>query len=289
MHTVRLMCHRALSLGIAVLMACILMLSLALPAQADDDAWSLELPDISADLFAPDLAEDELDTVVGIYTYQGETYEITAREAIEDSVSLSSVANDDGTYEAPTADMILSYARNQILLSLADEAGITVSEDELLAYADENLGTDDLELIGLYYDMDADQVHEIIWESAMAAKLRDEVVGTIDTAPLAPMAPSTSEEAETPSEEYADYIIELVGDAWDAEAQEWTDENNIYCLALASGDFDGETATYTDAQTAYYLAYTLYQQELSDQYDAWIAYMNTYLGEATITIGTLRS
>ena len=72
------------------------------------------------------LTLEELDeVVVGTYTYQGKVYQINARQAILDSVSLSAMLNDDGTYDAPTADMVLSYARNHILAqAVADGLGL---------------------------------------------------------------------------------------------------------------------------------------------------------------------
>ena len=43
------------------------------------------------------LQEADLDTVVARYTYNGQTYEITAKDAITQSSSLDSAANDDGS------------------------------------------------------------------------------------------------------------------------------------------------------------------------------------------------
>ena len=79
------------------------------------------------DSVAPTLADTELSCVVGTYTYNGETFDITAREAIEGTQSLSYSLNADGTYDAPSSDMVLAYARNQVLAQIAADAGITAS------------------------------------------------------------------------------------------------------------------------------------------------------------------
>lgn len=57
------------------------------------------------------LQEADLDTVVARYTYNGQTYEITAKNVITQSSSLDSAANDDGSYTVPTADNIIDLAQ----------------------------------------------------------------------------------------------------------------------------------------------------------------------------------
>ena len=49
---------------------------------------------------------------------------ISAREAIESQYSLDSVKDEDGNYPAPSADAVLSYVRNRILLEEASKQGI---------------------------------------------------------------------------------------------------------------------------------------------------------------------
>lgn len=235
------------------------------------------------------LTASQLDIVVGSYAYRGETHDITARAAIEDAASLAAVANGDGTYAAPTAEMIVTYARNRILATLVEEAGIEVTEDEMTAYAEQNIGVGDIATVAQYYGMEEEQARRIIEESAAVVKLRDQVVGTVGPAPQAPVAPGSQDEAEQATEAYAAYVLDLVGDAWDAEAGTWTDAGAAYRQALGEDGFDGVTATYATAQLAYYVAYTLYQQEVTAQRLAWTTYVNGYLQDATICIATLRS
>lgn len=242
----------------------------------------------SSDTTPASLSADELDTVVvGSFSYGGETVEITARQAIEDSVSLASRLNDDGTYSAPTADMVLSCARNAILNRMVQEAGIEVTTDELALYAEQTLGTSDMATIARYYGMDEEQATRILADAAAVVKLRDATVGSIGAAPVPPVAPEDA--ADAPTADYAAYILELVGDDWDAQANAWANADSVYCQALEDAQFDGETATYQAAQLAYYVAYSLYQQDAASQRAAWTAYANQYLGDASVQIYTLRS
>ena len=69
------------------------------------------------------LTEDQLDSTVASYSYNGKKSDITAREAIESQYSLDTVKDSDGNYTAPSADVILSYVRNKILLDAAEDEG----------------------------------------------------------------------------------------------------------------------------------------------------------------------
>ena len=59
------------------------------------------------------LSESDLDSTIATYTYDGSSHAITAREVLQQNGSLENQANSDGSYNVPSADDILSYARNQ--------------------------------------------------------------------------------------------------------------------------------------------------------------------------------
>ncbi len=59
------------------------------------------------------ITEEQLDTTVATWTKDGKTNTISARQAIESQYSLDSVKGDDDTYPAPSAEMIVAYARNR--------------------------------------------------------------------------------------------------------------------------------------------------------------------------------
>lgn len=276
----------ALVAGLAIALAVVPATVACADSQATGGSASALTADLLGSPTPATFTEDELDTVVGAYTYDGKTYEITARAAIEDSMSLESDLVAEGVYAAPSADLIVAYARNRILDGLVQEQGITVSDEELASYALQTLGTDDIAAIAQYYGMDEEQARAILLEAASVVKLRDEVVGQLEIAPQAPVAPDEGDAAAA-TESYASYILDLVGQDWDAGSSAWDDAASVYAQALP--DFDGKSATFEEAQTAYYLAYSLYQQTAAQQLADWQSYANEYLGQATIQVGTLRS
>ena len=234
------------------------------------------------------LTESQLDESVGTYTYEGKLYDITARQAIEDSVSLESVRQDDGTYTAPTADMIMSYARNRILADKVAASGITVSEDDLDAYLQELAGTTDLTQIANTYHMGVDQARTILTEAAGVKKLRDQVIGEVPTAPQAPQAPEDGN-TETANGDYATYIIGLLGDNWDSSKGTWANTDNVFYTVLKDATFSADSANYEAAQLAYYVAYQQYQSTTSTVGAQWTDYVNQFMVDGAVTVNTLLS
>ena len=230
------------------------------------------------------LTEDQLDTTVATFTYNGATTNITAREAIESQYSLDSVKNDDDTYPTPSADVILSYARNQILLKEADSRGITVSDDEMTEYAEDTLGTSDYETMASQYGVSEDQAKTIVKQQTTLQKLYKQIVGdTSATMPDAPTEPEDGNE-DTASKEYADYIINLAGDEWDSETGTWASTDGTYAQALSGQEFTADSATYSQALTAYYTAYQEYASASSEASSTWTDFANGLYALADLSI-----
>ncbi len=234
------------------------------------------------------ITESQLDQRVGTYTYGGKVYTITARQAIEDSISLDSARNDDGTYASPTADMIVSYARNRILADQVSQAGITVSEEDLNDYLQSFAGTTDISAIASQYGMGEDQARQILSEAAGVKKLRDQVIGELPSAPQAPVAPSDGD-TETANADYAAYIINLLGANWDSSTGTWANTSNNYYTVLQDATFSADSANYEAAQLAYYVAYQEYQVTASSVGSQWTQYVNQFMEDAAITVDTLIS
>lgn len=232
------------------------------------------------------ITESQLDTAVATYTYNGKSYDITAREALESTYSLENLKNDDDTYNAPSADTVLSYARTQILLQVAESEGIAPTDDEVTAYAEEQLGTSDYSEMATQYGVTEDQAKEIAKQQATVQALYDSVVdGDVDdlTYPEAPTEPEDGNE-ETASQEYATYIINLAGDEWDSETGTWASEDGTYATALAGEEFTAESATYAQALKAYNQAITDYFTAASGYSNAWTEYSNGLYASANIQI-----
>lgn len=230
------------------------------------------------------VGEDQLDTVIASYTYNGASHDITVRSAIESEYSLESAQNSDGTYSVPSAETIISTVRNNILVSEAESRGIEVSDDEMDQFAESMLGSSDYATLATQYGVTEDQAKEIVRERALIQKLYSQVVpeASTATAPTEPTAPENGD-TSTSSAEYAQYIIDLAGDEWDSENNTWASTDGSYYLALGDA-FTGDTATYEQAVAAYYVAYQEYSNQMSGYTTTWTDFANGLFANANIRL-----
>ena len=241
------------------------------------------------------LAENELDTVVGTYTYNGKSVPVTAREAILQNGSLEAAKNAEGAYTVPSADTVLSIARNNIIVEEAKARGLSISDEDLTAYAEQTLGTADFATVASSYSMDEETVKKLLGDSALMAKLRDSVIGEQPemVAPEPPDAPETKEGEEpdgsVETKEYAEYIINLAGSEWDAEKGTWASQDGPYASALSGYEISNDKASYDAASAAYYVAYQAYSEASSATSQQWTDFVNGLLSNSSIQIDTLLS
>lgn len=235
------------------------------------------------------VAEAELDNTLATYTLNGQSHTLSVREVMESAGTLDDFLSEDGTYKLPSSETAVNAARTAILNSEVELRGIEVSADEVAAYAEENLGTSDFEAIGQTYGMDAAAVEKLITDNCRINALREQVIGT--DLPVAPEAPATAEEGKEDevTKEYADYIIALAGDEWDAEKGAWVDEASPYATALDGADFSKDGASYNAAISAYYVAYQVYNEQSATLSQQWTDFLNGLLSSASIQVGTLVS
>lgn len=244
---------------------------------------------IGSDAFGPKgvgsatLTEDQLDSVVATWTLDGATNKITARQAIESQYSLDTVKDENGTYPTPSADVILAYARNQVLLKEAEKRDVKIDDKELAAAAEDTLGTSDFSTIASQYQVTEDQAKEIVRQQVTIQKLYKTIVKDAPTAPAAPEEPENGDSAAV-SAEYAAYIIDLAGKEWDKEAGAWASPDGTYATALAGEEFTADSASYAQAQKAYAAAYQDYAKHAADSNQSWTEYVNTLFAKADITL-----
>ena len=233
------------------------------------------------------VTEDELGTPLGSYAYDGEVTQVTVREAIEETQSLATAKNDDGTYDIPSADAVLSVARNHFLLLEAESRGVVASDDEVTAYVRNTWGTDDFAALASSYHMSEDQVREFMKRAATLRKLRDEVVTTVALGE--PQPPTEPEEGmeDYATQAYAEYILGLVGDEWDVNANWWAREDGPFRSQLINFSISNEAATYEAAQAAYFVARSQYAAVERQIAEEWSTYVNQILSEVTVELGTL--
>lgn len=232
---------------------------------------------------APVFAESELDATVATWKFKGASHKISAREAIESQYSLDSVKDEDGNYPAPSADAVLSYVRNRILLEEASKQGIELSDEDLSSSAEASLGTSDFSAIADQYGVSEDQAKQIVREQGTIQKLYQSVMDDAPAMPKAPAEPESGDENEAKAE-YAAYIIDLAGKEWDAEAGTWAKLDDAYATALAGEEITSESATYAQAQKAYAVAYQQYMLESQGANAKWTSYVNELFGEADVEL-----
>lgn len=229
------------------------------------------------------LTESQLDTPVASWTYNGEQKSITAREAIETQFSLDTVKNNDGTYPTPSADTIVTYVRNQILLADAESRGVSVSDDEMKTYAEQALGMSDYKTMAEQYGVSEDQAKNIVKQQSTIQKLYAQVVPETATKPEAPTEPSDGNQ-DAASKDYADYIINLAGDEWDKDKGTWAKEGGTYYNALKDQKFTADSATYAQATAAYYAALQEYSEASSAASSKWTEYANNLFAKANLDL-----
>ena len=232
---------------------------------------------------APVFAESELDATVATWKFKGASHKISAREAIESQYSLDSVKDEDGNYPAPSADAVLGYVRNRILLEEASKQGIELSDEDLSSSAEASLGTSDFSAIADQYGVSEDQAKQIVREQGTIQKLYQSVMDDAPAMPKAPAEPESGDENEAKAE-YAAYIIDLAGKEWDAEAGTWDKLDGAYATALAGEEITPESATYAQAQKAYAVAYQQYMLESQGANAKWTSYVNELFGEADVEL-----
>ena len=232
---------------------------------------------------APVFSESELDATVATWKFKGASHKISAREAIESQYSLDSVKDEDGNYPAPSADAVLGYVRNRILLEEASKQGIELSDEELSSSAEASLGTSDFSAIAGQYGVSEDQAKQIVREQGTIQKLYQSVMDDAPAMPKAPAEPESGDENEAKAE-YAAYIIDLAGKEWDAEAGTWAKLDGAYATALAGEEITPESATYAQAQKAYAVAYQQYMLESQGANAKWTSYVNELFGEADVEL-----
>ena len=234
------------------------------------------------------LSAGELDSTIATYTFDGKTTNVTAREVLEEVQGSTTIpANEDGTYNVPSASDVLSYVQNEILLADAEARGLSVSDEEISEYASSSLGTDDLASIAEQAGMDEQAVKDVLRENLLASKLQQAVTTvTLPEQPTAPEEPADGEEDKA-TEEYASYVIALLGDEWDSEANDWARTDGTYYATLSGYEISNDAATYAAASAAYSVASSAYQDATTQVKEEWSAYTDSLLSRATVQLGSL--
>ena len=150
-----------------------------------------------------------------------------------------------------------------------------------------NFKTTDVSQVASAYKLSEDVAKKLINDAVIMKKYRDSVLTT--TLPDAPQAPTAPEDgnSETTSQEYAQYIIGLAGDEWDAKNNTWASQDGDYYKQLSAYSISNDSASYAAAQTAYQVAMSKYSAVASKASQEWSQKINEILGKASIAVYSL--
>ena len=230
------------------------------------------------------VTEAELDTVMGRYTFDGESHDITIRNVIEEFTTVEAAVDANGTYAVPSTDDVLSYVRNHIILDEAAVRGIEATDEDIEAYCLDTYGTSDYDSIAASVGVTTEVAMDQLKDATTMSKLRGQVVST--TPGAAPEAPTESSDEDTANSEYASYILALVGDEWDAENDTWASTDGVYYAALSTYPISNDSATYEAAYAAYSTAYQAWYNVYTQMTSEWTDFANSLFCQASISIGT---
>lgn len=234
-----------------------------------------------------ELSDADLSTVVARYTYEGKTHDVTANEVL--AANGGAVANTDGSYSLPSAEEIVAYIRQEILSSELDKKGISVSDDETDAYAEEAFGSSDYASLASSYNVTEDFLRSYMKTQARVQKAYQQISGTSDqTAPDMPTLQDGDDESSV-RPEYAAYIIALAGDEWDSASGTWKSLDGEYASALASYDVTADGASYQAAKAAYDVAYQDYVNAVSSGQSKWTDFTNSIYASTSFAVYCINS
>ena len=233
------------------------------------------------------LSAGELDSTIATYTVDGRTVGVTAREVLVEASGSSEIsANEDGTYDVPSASTVLTYVQNQLILADAEARGLTATDEQIDEFVTGSMGSD-LATLAQSWGISEDEARAVVSDAVTMRNLQDEI-STVEL-PEQPVAPAEPDEGaeDTPTAEYAQYVIGLLGDEWDSDANTWARTDGTYYATLSGYDISNDSATYAAASAAYSVATSVYQEAYATVSEELGAYTDSLLSRASIQIGSL--
>lgn len=223
--------------------------------------------------------QNNFNQVVCTYTTNGGTKTITMEDAVN---YMGGTTNAEGNYNVPSAEAILSLARNQIIEDVAKDSGITVTDDEMEDYAKKTYSVNSIKEMADTFGYEENQLKDMLRSTIIMQKLQEQKSGTISDPPVYPEQPKDEKEV---TKENADAIIAYAGDNW--KDGKWAKDDGDWAKTMKDLKFSADGADYEAVLAAYQLAYQEYSEKYSEQQAAWTDYVNTLYKDSTIAIGTM--
>lgn len=237
-------------------------------------------------LGATSFSSDKENLVIARYTYKG-LQTISLKDMIDAG---GMTQNDDGDYNMPSAENVISVIRMKILESEAKNSGVSITDEDVTQYVKDYLGMESIKDVAEAYGYGEDQLKTLLSETVLQNKFQEKIAGKRPEIPNAPTAPAEDADANEGTEEYAKLIQEIVGDEWDTKANDgkggWTTKDSDYAKAAAEFDITNKSATYDAAAAVYQVAYNKYTADLTEFNQKINEYNNNLLKDVTITIAT---
>lgn len=226
---------------------------------------------------AAQISESQLDSAIATYTFNGTKHDVTAREIFASQYGVSSAADADGNYTTPSAETILSYVRNKVLVEDAAKQGIELDDAAVDAYT-ESLGYGDLTSVAAMLGVDEETARTYLRDAAMVQALNDQVASGAATMPAPP-------EEGKKGKVYGKYIAGLLGDEWDTGKDDWArDDGQLYAYLQGAKLTTGKKATYDMALTTYQAAYAIYSADSTNERQVWTDYTNGLFANTSVDI-----
>ena len=251
-------------LGVLVALGVGIAVGVALPsggATADDMQSGKEVGSYS-------LSDDQLGSVLAVYQYDGTRHEVTARKALLYSYGFLERGNQGGSYVTPSASRVNACVLQEVLASEARSKGMTVSDEDMVAYLKTNLAVSDIGGAAGLLGVSADEAKAYLEEEVLVRQLRSEIFA--ESGEQAAVVEPPEESGDVVA--YGAYVIGLLGDEWDAATSDWARQDGPFYSVMGGEEFDGERATYEQALQAYSVASAQAQAASIGEGSAWGAY-----------------
>lgn len=206
--------------------------------------------------------------VVGSYTYDGKTTMVSASE-VYDMIPSGITYQEGESRRSPSAEQVISFVRQTIMSKIARDNGLSVSDEEVSEAAQKDSH-------GAFTDTS-------LRTNLLLKKLREKVIQVPTADQTAPTPPAAGQE-NTATKEYADYIVSLAGDEWDATTGAWRDQNGTIASAVKDLQFSPTGATYAAASAAYHASVKKTSAEIESAYDEWLNYQNEVMKNVSVNV-----
>lgn len=167
----------------------------------------------------------------------------------------------DGTYATPRAEATLSVVKSRVMAEEARKAGKTATDEEVSA----------IESTGVSHDAATDRV--------LVGKLREDVVGQDGVT-----GTTTPPPADADGKGYADYVVSVAGDEWDAAAGAWRNPSSEMAKAVTAAGFTKDSAPRSAALAAWAQAEQGRSGARAATSERWAERQNEALGKVRVTL-----